>query len=170
MQSPGQHCLQRDEGNAGRIEPLRSQARRRPVLLLHFQHRNQHARMRREDDGSCLPPAGWCEGQRHRGGKDRRQHRMAGVQECKEPQHPLRQRFQVPAVTREKAVMEFGMHTPVPSARSMHGPQASGSGRRRRPSSPATAGKGMGRIWNPKKAACNKIYRKTAFSIWDLSK
>ena len=30
--------------------------------------------------------------------------------------------------------------------------------------------KGMGWITNPKKAAYNKIYNKTTFSIWDLFK
>lgn len=30
--------------------------------------------------------------------------------------------------------------------------------------------KGMGWIKNPKKAAYNKIYRKTSFSLWDLFK
>lgn len=30
--------------------------------------------------------------------------------------------------------------------------------------------KGMGWIKNPKKAAYNKVYKKTTFSIWDLFK
>ena len=35
---------------------------------------------------------------------------------------------------------------------------------------PGYGKKGMGWITNPKKAAYNKIYRKTSFSIWDLFK
>ena len=35
---------------------------------------------------------------------------------------------------------------------------------------PGYGRKGMGWIRNPRKAAYNKIYRKTTFSIWDLFK
>lgn len=35
---------------------------------------------------------------------------------------------------------------------------------------PGYGKKGMGWIKNPKKAAYNKIYRKTTFSLWDLFK
>lgn len=35
---------------------------------------------------------------------------------------------------------------------------------------PGYGKKGSGWIKNPKKAAYNKIYRKTSFSIWDLFK
>ena len=35
---------------------------------------------------------------------------------------------------------------------------------------PGYGKKGMGWITNPKKAAYNKAYRKTSFSIWDLFK
>ena len=35
---------------------------------------------------------------------------------------------------------------------------------------PGYGKKGMGWIKNPKKAAYNKIYNKTSFSIWDLFK
>lgn len=35
---------------------------------------------------------------------------------------------------------------------------------------PGYGKKGMGWIKNPKKAAYNKIYNKTTFSIWDLFK
>ena len=35
---------------------------------------------------------------------------------------------------------------------------------------PGYGKKGSGWIKNPKKAAYNKIYRKTTFSIWDLFK
>ena len=35
---------------------------------------------------------------------------------------------------------------------------------------PGYGKKGMGWIKNPKKAAYNKVYRKTSFSIWDLFK
>lgn len=35
---------------------------------------------------------------------------------------------------------------------------------------PGYGQKGMGWIKNPKKAAYNKVYNKTSFSIWDLFK
>ena len=35
---------------------------------------------------------------------------------------------------------------------------------------PGYGKKGMGWIKNPKKAAYNKVYQKTSFSIWDLFK
>lgn len=35
---------------------------------------------------------------------------------------------------------------------------------------PGYGKKGMGWIKNPKKAAYNKVYNKTSFSIWDLFK
>ena len=35
---------------------------------------------------------------------------------------------------------------------------------------PGYSKKGMGWIRNPKKAAYNKVYHKTSFSIWDLFK
>ena len=35
---------------------------------------------------------------------------------------------------------------------------------------PGYGKKGMGWITNPKKAAYNKVYHKTSFSIWDLFK
>ena len=35
---------------------------------------------------------------------------------------------------------------------------------------PGYGKKGMGWIKNPKKAAYNKIYRKTSFSLWDIFK
>lgn len=35
---------------------------------------------------------------------------------------------------------------------------------------PGYGGKGMGWAKNPKKAAYNKVYKKTTFSIWDLFK
>ena len=35
---------------------------------------------------------------------------------------------------------------------------------------PGYGKKGMGRLENPKKAACNKIYKKTSFSLFDLFK
>lgn len=35
---------------------------------------------------------------------------------------------------------------------------------------PGYGKKGMGWLKNPKKAAYNKIYKKTTFSIWDLFK
>lgn len=35
---------------------------------------------------------------------------------------------------------------------------------------PGYVKKGMGWIKNPKKAAYNKVYKKTSFSLWDLFK
>lgn len=35
---------------------------------------------------------------------------------------------------------------------------------------PSYGKKGMGWIKNPKKAAYNKVYKKTSFSLWDLFK
>ena len=35
---------------------------------------------------------------------------------------------------------------------------------------PGYGEKGMGWIKNPKKAAYNKVYKKTSFSLWDLFK
>ncbi|WP_195935514.1 hypothetical protein [Lactococcus lactis] len=35
---------------------------------------------------------------------------------------------------------------------------------------PGYGKKGMGWIKNPKKAAYNKVYKKTSFSLWDLFK
>ena len=35
---------------------------------------------------------------------------------------------------------------------------------------PGYGKKGMGWVKNPKKAAYNKVYKKTTFSIWDLFK
>lgn len=66
--------------------------------------------------------------------------------------------------------MKFGMHTPSPR-RSL---KARTTGKWKRQVKKAFirgyGRKGMGWIRNPKKAAYNKIYRKTTFSIWDLFK
>ena len=35
---------------------------------------------------------------------------------------------------------------------------------------PGYGNKGMGWVKNPKKAAYNKVYKKTSFSLWDLFK
>ena len=35
---------------------------------------------------------------------------------------------------------------------------------------PVYVKKGMGWVRNPRKAAYNKVYRKTTFSLWDLLK
>ena len=66
--------------------------------------------------------------------------------------------------------MKFGMRTPSPK-RSF---KARTTGKWKRQAGkaliPGYGKKGMGWIRNPRKAAYNKIYRKTTFSIWDLFK
>lgn len=66
--------------------------------------------------------------------------------------------------------MKFGIRTPG-VRRSV---SARSAGRRKRQEGKALphgyGRKGMGWIGNPKKAAHNKIYRKTTFSLWELFK
>ena len=66
--------------------------------------------------------------------------------------------------------MKFGLRTPS-LTRSL---KARTTGRAKRAVKkaliPGYGKKGMGWIKNPKKAAYNKIYNKTSFSIWDLFK
>ena len=64
--------------------------------------------------------------------------------------------------------MKFGMRTPSPS-RSLKA-RTTGKWKRQAKKAliPEYGRKGMGWIRNPGKAAYNKIYRKTTFSIWDL--
>lgn len=66
--------------------------------------------------------------------------------------------------------MKFGMRKPSPR-RSF---KARTTGTRKRQAKkaliPGYGRKGMGWIRNPRKAAYNKIYRKTTFGLWDLFK
>lgn len=66
--------------------------------------------------------------------------------------------------------MKFGLRTPS-LKRSL---KAKTTGRAKRAVKkaliPGYGKKGAGWIKNPKKAAYNKIYRKTSFSIWDIFK
>lgn len=66
--------------------------------------------------------------------------------------------------------MKFGLRTPS-LKRSL---KARTTGRAKRAVKkaliPGYGKKGAGWIKNPKKAAYNKIYRKTSFSIWDIFK
>ena len=66
--------------------------------------------------------------------------------------------------------MKFGLRTPS-LKRSL---KARTTGRAKRAVKkaliPRYGKKGMGWIKNPKKAAYNKVYNKTSFSIWDLFK
>ena len=66
--------------------------------------------------------------------------------------------------------MKFGLRTPS-LKRSL---KARTTGRAKRAVKialiPGYGKKGMGWIKNPKKAAYNKVYNKTSFSIWDLFK
>ena len=66
--------------------------------------------------------------------------------------------------------MKFGLRTPSPK-RSF---SARTKGRAKRAVKkaliPGYGKKGTGWIKNPKKAAYNKIYHKTSFSLWDLFK
>ena len=66
--------------------------------------------------------------------------------------------------------MKFGMRTPSPR-RSL---KARTTGKLKRQAKkaliPGYGRKRMGWTRNPRKAAYNKIYRKTTFSLWDLFK
>ena len=66
--------------------------------------------------------------------------------------------------------MKFGVRTPNPKKSF----KARTTGRTKRSVKkaliPGYGKKGMGWIKNPRKAAYNKVYNKTSFSIWDLFK
>ena len=66
--------------------------------------------------------------------------------------------------------MKFGLRTPS-LKRSL---KARTTGRAKRAVKkalvPGYGKKGMGWVKNPKKAAYNKVYNKTSFSIWDIFK
>lgn len=66
--------------------------------------------------------------------------------------------------------MKFGMRTP--SVRRSVSARTTGKWKRQAKEAliPGYGKKGMGWIRNPRKAAYNKIYKKTTFSLWDLFK
>lgn len=66
--------------------------------------------------------------------------------------------------------MKFGMRKP--SIRKSISARITGRAKRaiKKAIIPGYGKKGIGWIKNPKKAAYNKIYKKTSFSLWDLFK
>lgn len=66
--------------------------------------------------------------------------------------------------------MRIGMRTP--SVRCSVSARTTGKWKRQAKKAliPGYGKKGMGWIRNPRKAAYNKIYKKTSFSLWDLFK
>lgn len=66
--------------------------------------------------------------------------------------------------------MKFGMRKPSVK-RSIKGRTTSKYKRRAKKATiPGYGKKGMGWLRNPKRAAYNKVYRKTSFSFWNLFK
>lgn len=66
--------------------------------------------------------------------------------------------------------MKFGLRTP--SLKKSFKARTTGRAKRavKKALLPGYGKKGIGWIKNPKKAAYNKIYRKTSFSLWDIFK
>lgn len=66
--------------------------------------------------------------------------------------------------------MRFGMR--IPSLKKSLKARTTGKMKRsvKKAIIPGYGKKGMGWVKNPKKAAYNKVYNKTTFSIWDLFK
>ena len=66
--------------------------------------------------------------------------------------------------------MKFGLRTP--SLKRSFKARTTGRAKRalKKALIPGYGKKGMGWIKNPKKAAYNKVYNKTSFSIWDMFK
>ena len=66
--------------------------------------------------------------------------------------------------------MKFGLRTP--SLKKSFKARTTGRAKRavKKTLIPGYGTKGMGWLNNPKKAAYNKMYHKTSFSIWDLFK
>lgn len=66
--------------------------------------------------------------------------------------------------------MKFGLRTP--SLKKSFKARTTGRTKRavKKALIPGYGKKGMGWIKNPKKAAYNKVYNKTSFSIWDIFK
>lgn len=66
--------------------------------------------------------------------------------------------------------MKFGLRTP--SLNRSFKARTTGRAKRavKKALIPGYGKKGMGWIKNPKKAAYNKVYNKTSFSIWDIFK
>ena len=66
--------------------------------------------------------------------------------------------------------MKFGMRTPSPRRSFKARTPAKWKRQAKKALIPGYGKKGMGWVRNPKKAAYNKVYRKTTFSLWDLLK
>lgn len=66
--------------------------------------------------------------------------------------------------------MKFGIRTPI--FKKSFRARTTGRAKRivKKALIPGYGKKGMGWIKNPRKAAYNKVYHKTSFSIWDLFK
>ena len=66
--------------------------------------------------------------------------------------------------------MKFGMRTP--SFKKSFKARTTGRAKRavKKALIPGYGKKGMGWLRNPKKAAYNKVYNKTSFSLWDIFK
>ena len=70
----------------------------------------------------------------------------------------------------KEAIVKFGMRTPS-LKRSLKARTTSKWKRQAKKSIiPGYGKKGVGWVKNPRKAAYNKVYRKTSFSFWDLFK
>ena len=70
----------------------------------------------------------------------------------------------------EESVMKFGLRTP--SLKRSISARTTGRAKRavKKALIPGYAKKGTGWIKNPRKAAYNKVYNKTSFSLWDIFK
>ena len=66
--------------------------------------------------------------------------------------------------------MKYGMRTPSPRRSFKARTTAKWKRQAKKALIPGYGKKGMGWVRNPRKAAYNKVYRKTTFSLWDLLK
>lgn len=66
--------------------------------------------------------------------------------------------------------MKYGMRTPSPRRSFKARTTTKWKRQAKKALIPRYGKKGMGWVRNPKKAAYNKVYRKTTFSLWDLLK
>lgn len=66
--------------------------------------------------------------------------------------------------------MKFGMRTPSVRRSVIARTTDKWKRQAKKALTPDTGRRSMGWTRNPRKAACNKVYRKTEFSLWDLFK
>ena len=66
--------------------------------------------------------------------------------------------------------MKYGMRTPSPRRSFKARTTATWTRQAKKALIPGYGKKGMGWVRNPRKAAYNKVYRKTTFSLWNLLK